>query len=76
MLEGGLIPGPLFRNLFPLTFHEVGDFGKEVVGYCFRDGLLIIAPRIETEYNCDGMGNYRSDEDLNFHLRRRKIASY
>ena len=76
MLEGGPIASPLFKNIFPLTFHEAGGFGKEVVGYCFGDGLLIIELKLETEYNCGRMENYRGGEDLNFHLGRRKIASY
>ena len=67
---------PPFKDRIPLAFHKDGGFGKEVVVYYIGDGLLIIVLRLELEYNCGGMENYRGGEGLNFHLRRRKIASY
>ena len=48
MLEGVPIADSLFKNHFPLAFHEADGFGNEVVGYCFGDGLLIIELRLRT----------------------------
>ena len=65
-----------FKDRIPLAFHKDSGFGKEGVVYYIGDGQLIIVLRLEMEYNCGEMENYRGGEGLNFNLRRRKIESY